>query len=130
MSGAVALSNIGQGIVDLGVSYRKNLENKETHHKDRMSHLDRQLDFQQLYEQRQEFQGSLEHEERLEHRKMRQDAMNIAQEENSDIGAENLAALLEVFEDEEECRTYLGIHRSDVKRAWVMRKIAKMPDIH
>lgn len=115
MTGAIALATIGHGIVDLGASYRKGLEDKGARHQDRMTHLERQLERQE----RQERQDLLVRQER-------QEAMIRAQELESDLSDDSLAALLEVFQDDEgSAMAYLSIKTESVRKAWVKRKIAR-----
>jgi hypothetical protein len=116
MSGTVALTTIGHGIIDLSTSYRKALDDKEARHQDRMAqhqdtmlHLERQL--------------TLGREERQE----RQEAMDRAQEMETDLSDDSLAALLEVFQTEEgSAMAYLSIKIESVRKAWVKRKLARV----
>jgi hypothetical protein len=118
MTGASGMHSIGHSLMDIGVSYRKGLESKEIRHQERMGHLDRELEFQREREQRQQHQ---------ELQRKRQEAMTRAQLLDSDIGPDNLAALLEVFETEEvSVTTYLSIITDETRKAWVRRKIAKV----
>lgn len=98
-----------------------------------MTQLERQLDHQELqlklqreHQEHQELQGTLERQERQERQQKRKEAMDLAQDIDIDIGPENLAYLLEVFETEEDsARTYLSIKVDDVRKAWVKMKIAR-----
>lgn len=133
LTGAIALTTIGHGIVDLGASIRQGLVDKDSRHQDRMTQLERQLDHQELqlklqreHQEHQELQGTLERQERQERQQKRKEAMDLAQDIDIDIGPENLAYLLEVFETEEDsARTYLSIKVDDVRKAWVKMKIAR-----
>jgi hypothetical protein len=125
MTGASGMHSIGHSLMDIGVSYRKGLESKEIRHQERMGRFDREIEFQREREQRQDHQErERKHQER---ERKRQEAMTRAQLLDSDIGPDNLAALLEVFETEEvSVTTYLSIITDETRKAWVRRKIAKV----
>lgn len=114
MSGAIALANIGHGIIDLGASYRKSIEDKEARHHDKM--VQHQDAMSQMSRQA----------EREERRDVTfKEATDRAQELERDLSDDDLAALIDVFQTEEgSAMAYLAIKIESVRKAWVKRKIS------
>jgi hypothetical protein len=123
MSGTVALATIGHGILDLGASFRKSVENREARHNDIMTQLTLQMQHQGQQMERQERREQMARQER-------QEAMERAQEKESYLSDDDLATLFDVFQKEEGSATaYLNnlLEKDSLRKAWVKRKIALAP---
>lgn len=130
MTGTIALTTIGHGILEMGASYCKSLDSKDIRHQDRMTQWDRQLGIQRERQERQDLQESLERKEREERQQKHQDAIDCAQEIDLDLESEDLAKLLEVFQhDIDSAVLYLSIKTEGVRKAWVKRRIAERPSL-
>lgn len=101
-TGAIALTNIGHTLAQLSSSYTKELEQQQARHRERKSRQN---------------QGEC----RLV------DAIDRAQEIETDLTDDELARLLEAFQaDDTNPITYLMIKQEALRKAWVKRKVAQM----
>jgi hypothetical protein len=99
------LTNIGHTLAQINSSYAKGLEQQQARHLERKSRQNHE-------------------ESRLA------EAIDLAQEIETDLTDDELARLLEAFQaDNTNPVTYLQIKHEKLRKAWVKRKVAQMPPL-
>jgi hypothetical protein len=98
MTGAIALTHIGNNLADFNSAYRYGVDREHERHQARM-------------------------EERKARGHECGQAVAQAQELETYLSDDELAALLEVFEEQNSARAYLGIKTNELRKAWVKRKL-------
>jgi hypothetical protein len=109
VSGAVALTSIGHSLTGFASVYRKGIEMQQARHEERVARRG---------------QGTGSSDDSVSSQ-----AMDKAQTVETDLSADELATLLENFEDEKAANAYLRIkgddlRGDDLRKAWVKRKLA------
>jgi hypothetical protein len=97
-AGAIALTHIGNNFADFNASFRYGIDKEQERHQARMA--ERQVRGQEC-----------------------QEAVKQVQETETYLTTDELAALLEVFEDHNSASTYLGIKTPELRKAWIRRKL-------
>ena len=98
MTGAIALTHIGNNFADFNATFRYGIDKEQERHQARMA--ERQSRGQEC-----------------------QQAVNQVQETEKYLTTDELAALIEVFEDHNSASTYLGIKTPELRKAWIRRKL-------
>lgn len=104
VSGAVALTSIGHSITGFTSVFRQGMEMEQARHVERVARRAR---------------------DNLSSSSQAQ-AMDKAQDIEHDLSPDELATLLEIFEEESTAKAYLQIRddANDLRKAWVRRKLA------
>lgn len=98
MTGTIALTRIGDNFADFNATYRYGVDKEHERHEARMA-------------------------ERSARGQECGQAVARAQELETFLNADELAALLEVFEDRNSAKAYLGIKTDKLRKAWIKRKL-------
>jgi hypothetical protein len=103
VSGAVALTSIGHSITGFTSVYRQGIELEQARHEARAARRGQGANSSSSSSSR---------------------AMDKAQTVECDLSSDELATLLEIFEEESTANAYLQIRTDELRKAWVRRKLA------